>query len=144
MFRYFEDTGRAPNTEALSVAIAVIEALAKFKGETAPVFLRTASFGSRLYVDLCDDAWRAVEIHGRGWRVVAEPPVFFVRAEGMLALPVPERGGSISELKALLNLSREDDFKLIVGWLLSALRPTGPYPLLALTGEAGSAIDRPG
>jgi hypothetical protein len=139
LFRYFEDTGRAPNTEALSVATAAIEALAKFKGETAPVFLRTASLGSRLYVDLCDETWRAVEIHGGGWRVVAEPPVFFVRARGMLALPEPERGGSISELKALLNLSREDDFKLIVGWLLSALRPAGPYPLLALTGEAGSA-----
>ena len=56
------------------MAIAAIEALAKFKGETAPVFLRTASLGSRLYVDLCDETWRAVEIHGGGWRVVAEPP----------------------------------------------------------------------
>ncbi len=139
LFRYFEETSRAPNAEALSQAIAALEALAKFKGETAPVFLRTASLGPKLYVDLCDEAWRAVEIEEGGWRVVAEPPVFFVRARGMLALPEPERGGSISELKALLNLSREDDFKLIVGWLLSALRPTGPYPLLALTGEAGSA-----
>ena len=34
LFRYFEETGRAPNTEALSVATAAIEALAKFKGET--------------------------------------------------------------------------------------------------------------
>ncbi len=139
LFRYFEETGRAPNAEALSQAIAALEAFAKFKGGTAPVFLRTASLGPKLYVDLCDEAWRAIEIEGSGWRVLAEPPVFFARARGMLALPEPERGGSISELKALLNLSREDDFKLIVGWLLSALRPTGPYPILALTGEAGSA-----
>ena len=26
LFRYFEETGRAPNTEALSVAVAAIEA----------------------------------------------------------------------------------------------------------------------
>ncbi len=139
LFRYFEETGRAPNAEALSQAIATLEALAKFRGDTAPVFLRTASLGPKLYVDLCDEAWRAIEIEGTGWRIVAEPPVFFVRVRGMLPLPEPERGGSISDLKALLNLGREDDFKLIVGWLLSALRPTGPYPILALAGEAGSA-----
>jgi hypothetical protein len=28
---------------------------------------------------------------------------------------------------------------LIVAWLLAALRSTGPYPLLAICGEQGSA-----
>ncbi len=57
----------------------------------------------------------------------------------MLALPEPLRGGSIDALRPLLNVAAEDDFKLIVGWLLAALRPRGPFPLLALCGEAGSA-----
>jgi hypothetical protein len=57
----------------------------------------------------------------------------------MLPLPLPERGGSIEALRPFLNLSNENDFVLVVAWLLAALRPTGPYPLLAISGEQGSA-----
>jgi hypothetical protein len=57
----------------------------------------------------------------------------------MLPLPIPERGGSIEALRPFLNLSNQNDFVLIVAWLLAALRPGGPYPLLAISGEQGSA-----
>jgi hypothetical protein len=52
---------------------------------------------------------------------------------------MPERGRSVEILKPFLNLSNENDFVLIVAWLLAALRPGGPYPLLAISGEQGSA-----
>src|SRR5438034_8467561 len=57
----------------------------------------------------------------------------------MLPLPVPQQGGSIEALNSFLNLASRDDFVLIVAWLLAALRPSGPYPLLAVSGERGSA-----
>src|ERR1700726_5199303 len=57
----------------------------------------------------------------------------------MLPLPVPERGGSIDALRPFLNLSNQNDFVLIVACLLIALRSGGPYPLLAISGEQGSA-----
>ena len=38
-----------------------------------------------------------------------------------------------------LNLSNQNDFVLVVAWLLAALRPGAPYPLLAISGEQGSA-----
>ena len=57
----------------------------------------------------------------------------------MLALPVPQHGGSIEALNSFLNFASRDDFLLIVAWLLAALRPNGPYPLLAISGEQGSA-----
>ena len=56
-----------------------------------------------------------------------------------MPLPVPERGGSIEALRPFLNISNQHEFVLIVAWLLAALRPTGPYPLLAISGEQGSA-----
>src|SRR3974390_2405677 len=67
------------------------------------------------------------------------PPVRFRRTPGMLPLPVPERGGSIETLRSFLNLPSGDGFVLIVAWLLAALRSGGPYPLLAISGEQGSA-----
>jgi hypothetical protein len=38
-----------------------------------------------------------------------------------------------------LNLASENDFVLVVAWLLGALRAGGPYPVLAIAGEQGSA-----
>jgi hypothetical protein len=57
----------------------------------------------------------------------------------MLPLPMPEQGASVEALNSFLNLSNSNDFVLIVAWLLAALRPGGPYPLLAISGEQGSA-----
>ena len=57
----------------------------------------------------------------------------------MLALPPPERGGSIEALAPFLNLPSRDAFVLVAAWLLAALRTAGPYPLLAIAGEQGSS-----
>jgi hypothetical protein len=47
-----------------------------------------------------------------------------------------DQGGSIESLNSFLNLASRDDFVLIA---LTALRSGGPYPLLAISGEQGSA-----
>ena len=57
----------------------------------------------------------------------------------MQPLPLPVRGGSIESLAPFLNLASENDFVLVVAWLLGALRAGGPYPVLAIAGEQGSA-----
>ena len=59
----------------------------------------------------------------------------------MLSLPTPERGGSIEEFRPFLNLRTDDDFVLIVSWLLGALRARGPYPVLNLYGEVAGVVD---
>jgi len=56
----------------------------------------------------------------------------------MTPLPTPEPGGSIDELEPFLNIA-SDQFVLVKGWLLGALRSRGPYPLMVVIGEAGSA-----
>jgi hypothetical protein len=91
------------------------------------------------HLDLCNQTWQAVEIDTQGWRVVDNPPVRFRRSAGMKALPIPLRGGSINELRRFLNVKSHHDFVLVVAFLLAALRPHGPYPLIGLSGEQGSA-----
>src|SRR6202795_476351 len=65
--------------------------------------------------------------------------VRFRRAAGMLPLPAPQEGGTIEALGSRLNLASRNDLVLIVAWLLATLRSGGPYPLLAISGEQGSA-----
>jgi hypothetical protein len=57
----------------------------------------------------------------------------------MQPLTLPLRGGSIEALAPFLNLASENDFVLVVAWLLGALRAGGLYPILAISGEQGSA-----
>ena len=103
--------------------------LESFRGD--PVVRRTGAGGAR--------PDRAVQIGPDGWGMIGSPPVRFRRPAGMLPIPAPERGGSIEALASFLNLPSRNDFVLVVGWPLAALRFGDPYRLLATSGEQGSA-----
>ena len=120
-------------------ALNVIEAKAHFDAPERVVHIRVGGLGGKLYLDLCDATWRAVEIDATGWRVIDNPPVRFRRAAGMQPLPVPVAGGSIEVLRSFLNVKSDNDFVLVVAWALAVLRNRGPYPVIALSGEQGSA-----
>ena len=78
-------------------ALNVIEARAHFDGPERTVFIRIGSHEEKLYLDLGDESWQAVEIDTNGWRVIDTPPVRFRRAAGMKPLPIPVSGGSIAD-----------------------------------------------
>lgn len=134
---FYEETAGAPNSDAMSMAMGILEARAHFDGKERAVYLRVATVDQRIYVDLCDPAWRAIEIGSDGWRIVEQPPVRFRRTPGMRPLPIPERGGQIDELRQYLRVD-DNDYVLVVSWLLAIFRAEGPYPILALTGEQGT------
>jgi hypothetical protein len=136
---YYHATGAAPGGAVIASALDLLEARAQFDAPERAVSMRLAEHAGRIYLDLADEHWRAVAIGADGWRVVGCPPVRFRRSPGMLPLPVPERGGSVDILKRFVNVSYLNDFILVVAWLLAALQPRGPYPLLAIYGEQGSA-----
>jgi len=134
----------APRTQALNDALAQLEAKCQFEGPEHKVHVRAAQRDGAIYIDLADDEWRAVEVTGADWRVVSseETPVKFKRTRGMLPLPVPvKEEGADRRLRALLNIREDDDdsWYLLLAWLVQTLRPQGPYPILILQGEQGSA-----
>ncbi|MGC8476332.1 MAG: hypothetical protein ACP5NP_08260, partial [Acetobacteraceae bacterium] len=61
-----------------------LEAVAHYDAPERPIFLRIGEHDERLYLDLGDETWRAIEIDAAGWRVIGEPPCRFRRAAGML------------------------------------------------------------
>jgi len=71
--------------------------------------------------------------------VIDNPPIRFRRAAGMQALPMPVSGGSIETLRWLLNVKTDADFVLVIAWALACLLNRGPYPVIVLSGEQGSA-----
>jgi hypothetical protein len=57
----------------------------------------------------------------------------------MLPMPMPEEGGCLDVLRPFVNVATDEEWRLLVSWLLAALRPRGPYPALGVHGEQGSA-----
>jgi len=137
--QHYAKNGEALGAAAIRSIVDLLEARAQFDAPERTVYLRVAQHEDRLYLDLADDRWQAVEVSPSGWRIVSRPPVRFRRPGGMLALPRPESGGSVETLAAFLNVSSRDDHILVVSWLLAALYHRGPYPVLAIAGEQGSA-----
>lgn len=138
-WRFHQVLGGAPAREPLRRAIDQIKATAAFASPQRAVFTRIAAVDGAIYLDLADAACRVLRIDHWGWRIDPSPPVRFRRARGLRPLPDPVRGGSIELLRPYLNVASDDDFILAVSWLLAALRGVGPYPLLVLSGEQGTA-----
>ena len=134
---YYLQTGESPGGQAIRAAAELFEAQALFDGQECPVHLRVAEHGGRLYLDLCDRAWRAVEIDDQGWRVVERSPAKFRRPRGAQPLPEPERGGSLEELRPFFNVDHHG-WILIRAFLVAALRPGFPLPILVAKGEQGA------
>jgi hypothetical protein len=125
----------------VSTALSTLEAHARYDGPERQVFIRNAAWGDKIYIDLCDHRWRAIEVNANGWRVVSEPPMRFRRSPGMQALPEPEHGDpkdALAKLRALLRICDEDEFVIVISCLLAALRGRGPFPVLIFTGEPGA------
>ena len=136
---FYSNQNKTPSKEALQSALSMIEAKALFDGPRHQVHVRVAGSRDRHYLDLVDETWRAVEITPEGWQVVEKPPVVFRRTKGMLALPEPRPGGRLDRLRSFINLGSEDDWLLFVAVMTAYYRPSGPYPIMVLMGEQGSA-----
>lgn len=137
--RYYAAERRTPSSQAVQDALGVLEGRALYGAPERAVAVRVADHEGAIFLDLGGPTWEAVKVTADGWEIVTEPAVRFRRPRGMLALPTPQRGGSINDLRALANLETEADLQLISAWLVAALRPVGPYPVLVLAGEQGSA-----
>lgn len=135
--QFHERQHTVPEDAAVKNALTVLEG----KAQNGPAFAtgrRVMRRGCELLLDLANEAGQVVVISSEGWRVeVASSDVRFIRASDSLPLPAPQRGGSIEQLRPFLNTDG-DGFILLVGVLLCWCRPHGPYPIVALQGEAGS------
>ena len=140
-FQFFQQKNKSPGGQAVADALAVLSEKALFEGPEHQVFTRIAEMDGAIYLDLGNDAWEAVKVTSDEWTITDDVPVRFRRSRGMHALPHPTHRGNLGLLRDLLNLTYEsdDEWAFFLGCLVEALRGRGPYPVLALYGEHGSA-----
>ncbi|MCZ6708523.1 MAG: hypothetical protein O7A71_11320 [Chloroflexi bacterium] len=138
---YYEATDKAANSQAVTDAKGVLEGMALYSGDEIPVYTRLASANGNLYLDLGQEDWLIVEIGPPGWRVIpaAEAPVRFLHPRGMTALPLPLPGGDLADLRRLLHLKSEDDWRRLVGVLVACMNPDIEQPVIIFAGEPGAS-----
>lgn len=139
MRRAREIDGKAPTTQTVGELRALAESEADAARADTPVHLRVARAGEAVMVDLANASWEAVAITADGYTTVQNPPVHFRRARTQAAQVIPVSGGSLESLKRWCNCESQENFVLVCAWLVGALAPTGPYPVLNIRGEQGSA-----
>jgi hypothetical protein len=137
----YEKTGRPPSRKELKETLDLCEAVAIFEGPVHQVYTRIAFLDTAIYVDLANDRYEQIKITSDEYKVISSKmsPGRFVRTPRMAPMCRPEPGGSLEQLRGFINAEDDSDWILIVAWLVGALQPTGPFPILLLQGEQGSA-----
>ncbi|WP_139316897.1 MULTISPECIES: hypothetical protein [unclassified Pseudonocardia] len=133
---FHDRTGEIAESSHRSNVLLMLRGYAE---RTEPIELgnRVARHGESTLLDLGDESGRVVEVSPAGWTVLPESPVLFGRTARTGILPVPERGGALSELWELVNV-RKADRALAEAELVGRYFPNMSHPLLALSGEAGT------
>jgi hypothetical protein len=136
---YVQQAGRAASSAAMQDAVDTLCGKAANSGITRKVGVRIGEFDGKIYMDLANGVGQAVEISSTSWQIISDPPIRFLRKLGMQEIPAPIPGGKPDELRPLLNIPNDETWHLVVAWLVGAMNFKGPYPILVVNGEQGSA-----
>jgi hypothetical protein len=138
MLAFYEAYGKPPSNNALTGAMQVLEARAA-GADRVPVHLRSARLAKGLVIDLGDADGRAVVVKDGAWKILKRAPdgVIFRRTALTSAMPRPVRHGKLDPLRDLINIS-DEGWDMLRAWLVMALLPDIPVPILSLTGTQGS------
>ena len=140
--RAHEANGQLASASAIDQAARYYAARAMVDGERIKAWNRVGARDGKIYIDLCDALGSAIEISSGGIALTTCEGKPFVQSEMMAPLCEPdldlEGERPIDELRRFLNVESDDDFILVVGWLVMALAGRGPYPILLIKAEHGS------
>jgi Domain of unknown function (DUF3854) len=136
---YFNIEGKGIGSQTMQDTLSTLEAIALYGQDSATleVHLRIAQHQEKIYLDLGTPDWKAIEIDPTGWRTIDDPPVRFWRTDSLRPLPHPVAGGSLTELRELLNVDGSA-WTLIITFLLFCFCPNKTYPVLVLSAHRGS------
>lgn len=132
------ETRKMVGPRVIENVIYQLEGKAISSEDEREIFLRVAEQDGVIYIDLANSRRQVVRIDSKGWKVVDNYPVHFRRPKGMKSLPAPQKGGSIEALTRFLNINNRADLRLYIAFILHALRPGYPQPILCLGGEQGT------
>jgi putative DNA primase/helicase len=146
---FHHEHGIFPSHHSLRHAVRILEAHARFSDRPREeVFTRIGWRGGdplsprSIAIDLANPAREVVEITAQGWRITDSAGWRFRSGPGSRPLPRPTPGSLtprlLDSLATLTSGQSASNLCRLATWLFAALRPSGPYPVLILTGPPSS------
>jgi hypothetical protein len=137
---FYQKHKRAVSGRDLDAAVNQIMA----KAQVAPMkemFVRVGHGDGIVVLDLARDDGQIVHIEPGLWKLSNESPVKFRRPKGMLPLPIPvEEPCSLRcELARIMRICDPIAQALVTSYIVGALNPTIPLPVLEIIGPQGAA-----
>ena len=139
---HFQKHGYALKPDDLKSTLQAAEGEAIFGGKIKSVYVRVASSTSEIIIDIGDKTSSVVRVDSSGWEILSDPPVPFHRSTNLEAIVIPQKfkgdAQGVELLKPFINVQSEDDWILIISWLLATFLPSGSFPILVVQGEQDS------
>lgn len=151
---FFEAAGTTPSSYVLEDISRTLEARAKFASPEYKTHVRIAGDENASCVHLADRAGTVMQVTGQEVRTIGRMDASdasirdlkFLIKKGLRPLPMPvipgtldEALSTLKELRKFCNLQSDTDWLLFLVSLLSAYRPMGPFVVVVVVGEQGSA-----
>lgn len=133
----YQNTGEVPKREAIKNAIAILYAQAQATQINLSLRVAQGSEGS-IWIDMCDDKWRAIHVTKNGWTIKENPPTLFKRFDHNSPLPEPSTSGKLQDLAKLTTIKNPIDKLLFIIHTLSYWIPDIPHPIMNGYGPQGS------
>ncbi len=140
---HYEEFKQIPTASNIKEALYTLRALIPHEGGTKDAEFRTAGNASVIEYDYGAQDRKVALITANGWEN-GSPNIPFIRVQSMqeqvqpLSIADDEKIAVLNEFKALLGLN-DDQFVIIMTYLLSCFCPSGPYPILVIQGQEGSS-----
>jgi hypothetical protein len=141
---FFSEYQTAPSAAAFRAALYTLEARARHLESPAQrVDYRLGCEGdpvlpSKIFLDLANESGELLEITSKGWHTTDNLQHNFRQSSTTLPISPPAAGDQpLATFAGLFRLTGESRARAFA-WLAAALRPAGPYPILALNGSSGS------
>ena len=141
----------APSSQALEDVIRVLEGKARYESPEWSTHVRVAGDADATYLHLANAEGTVLRIDAQGVHALdasdARSHTFkFLSKPGMRSLPKPvipydlqEARVVLDELRGFCNLKDDAEWLLFFVTMLSAYRPSGPFVVVVVVGEQGTA-----
>ena len=137
--QFYDETKKAPGSDAMNQALGVMEMKAAFDGDEHLLQLRVAEKDGAFYYDLANEDWSIVKIEPNVCRVLKDPPILFTRNKNTKTQVLPDFNGDLKLLLNHVRIKNEDDQILYLTYVATCLIPSIPHVVLVYSGEKGAS-----
>jgi len=135
---YFDEFSETVSQKIRNTVKSMIIERASKSTDVRKVYTRVANIDNKIYIDLFDCKDTVIEIDKDGYRTSSRTDINFLRPRGMMPLPYPQTGGNFYEFIETLNLSSDDDRKLLTAYIPALFLTEAPRAAMFFIGFQGS------